>query len=170
MTWFIRNSSNGGFTGTQFGAATDVVAPGDYDGDGRFDLAVYRGTGNQPATFFVQRSSGGFISQQFGIGNDLVVPGDYDGDGRTDFAVVRTGTAYQWFILRSSSNTVQFDQLGADPFLPVQNDYDGDGRTDVAVYNPLNSFFFIRRSTDNGLTQVQFGQSGDYPIANFDTH
>ncbi|HLM61131.1 MAG TPA: VCBS repeat-containing protein, partial [Pyrinomonadaceae bacterium] len=113
---------------------------------------------------------GGFAAVQFGIGSDRVVPGDYDGDGRTDFAVVRTGTAYQWYILRSSDNTVQFDQLGTQSFLPVQNDYDGDGRTDVAVYNPSNGFFFIRRSSNGGLIQTQFGQAGDYPVANYDTH
>ncbi len=170
LTWFINNSSDGSFRAVQFGRASDVVAPGDYDGDGRFDLAVFRGMGDQQAMFFVQLSSGGFTSAQFGIGSDRVVPGDYDGDGRTDFAVVRTGTSYQWFILRSSDNTVQFDQLGAKGFLPVQNDYDGDGRTDVAVYDPISGTYFIRRSSNGGLTQIKFGQLGDYPIANYDTH
>ncbi len=170
LTWFINNSSDGSFRAVQFGFASDRVAPGDYDGDGRFDLAVFRGMGDQPATFFVQRSSGGFTSVQFGIGGDLVVPGDYDGDGRTDFAVVRDGTTYQWYILRSSDNTVQFDQLGAKSFLPVQNDYDGDGRTDVAVYDQNTNFFYIRRSSNGGLTQTKFGQLGDIPIANYDTH
>jgi hypothetical protein len=170
LIWYIQNSATNTITAAQFGLATDRVAPGDYDGDGRFDLAVFRGMGDQPATFFVQRSSGGFTAAQFGIGGDLVVPGDYDGDGRTDFAVVRDGTNYQWYILRSSDNTVQFDQLGAKSFLPVQNDYDGDGRTDVAVYDPNTNFFYIRRSSNGGLTQTKFGQLGDIPIAIYDTH
>ncbi|MCY7345738.1 MAG: DUF4394 domain-containing protein [Pyrinomonadaceae bacterium] len=170
LTWFINNSSDGSFRAAQFGIASDAVAPGDYDGDGRFDLAVFRGSGDQPATFFVQRSLLGFTAVQFGIGSDLVVPGDYDGDGRTDFAVVRDGTNYQWYILRSSDNAVQFDQLGTKSFLTVQNDYDGDGRTDVAVYDPNTGFFSIRRSSNGGLTQFKFGQLGDFPIANYDTH
>ncbi len=172
LVWYILNSgSNNSFRGEQFGAATDIVAPGDYDGDGRFDLAVFRGVGDQPATFFVKRSlDGAFISQQFGVGSDLVVPGDYDGDGRTDFAVVRTGSAYQWFILRSSTNTSFSVQLGAKPDLPTQNDYDGDGRTDVSVYRQQTGTFFVINSSNGSVTARQFGQNGDYPVANYDTH
>ncbi|MCY7374903.1 MAG: DUF4394 domain-containing protein [Pyrinomonadaceae bacterium] len=170
MIWYVRNSSNNSVTGTTFGAATDVTAPGDYDGDGRFDLAVFRGSGNQPATFFVQRSSGGFTATQFGLGSDLVVPGDYDGDGRTDFAVVRTGTAYNWYILRSSNGTLQTTVLGTKPHLTVQNDYDGDGRTDVAVFRPENGSFYVTQSSNGVTIERRFGQNGDYPIANYDTH
>ena len=172
LVWYILNSgSNNSFRGEQFGAASDIVAPGDYDGDGRFDLAVFRGMGDQPATFFVRRSSdGGVIARQFGLASDLVVPGDYDGDGRTDFAVVRTGSAYQWFILRSSTNTSISVQLGAKPDLPTQNDYDGDGRTDVSVYRQQTGTFFVINSSNGSVTARQFGQNGDYPVANYDTH
>lgn len=170
ITWYIQNSANNSFTGVNFGASSDITAPGDYDGDGRFDLAVFRGNGNQAATFFVNGSRDGLFARQFGLGSDLVVPGDYDGDGRTDFAVVRTGTNYDWFILRSSDNSLQFERFGGKSFFTVQNDYDGDGRTDVAVWNPANAVYYIKRSSDSGLTQVQFGQNGDYPVANYDTH
>ena len=170
MNWYIQNSAGNTFRAVQFGSASDVVAPGDYDGDRRFDLAVFRGSGNQPAAFLVQRSTGGFSSTQFGVGSDTVVPGDYDGDGRTDYAVVRTGTAYRWFILRSSNNTPFSVTLGTKPHLTVQNDYDGDGRTDVAVWNPLNGFFYVVQSSNGVTTQTGFGQNGDYPIANYDTH
>ncbi len=170
LTWFIRNSLNNTVTSVQFGLASDVVAPGDYDGDGKFDIAVFRGNGNQPATFFVRRSTGGFNAVQFGLGSDLVVPGDYDGDGRTDYAVVRTGSVYTWYILRSASGSVLSVQLGSKPDLTVQNDYDGDGKTDVAVYRQQNSTFYVIRSSDFGLTTRTFGQNGDYPIANYDTH
>ena len=172
LVWYILNSgSNNSFRGEQFGANTDVEAPGDYDGDGRYDLAVYRGVGNQPATFYVKRSSDNtFTSSQFGIGSDLVVPGDYDGDRRTDYAVVRTGSSYQWYIWRSSDNSLYSAQLGAKPDLPTQNDYDGDGRTDISVYHPQNSTFYVINSANGATTFRTFGQNGDYPVANFDTH
>jgi hypothetical protein len=173
LIWYILNSSNFSFSGAQWGSATDKVAPGDYDGDGRFDLAVYRGSGTDrsgAATFFVLRSRDGFLSLDFGLGSDLVVPGDYDGDGKTDFAVLRTSTAYTWYILTSSNSSFRSIQFGTKPHLPTQADYDGDGRTDVSVWNPQNGVFFTIQSSNNEVTQFQFGQNGDYPIANFETH
>jgi hypothetical protein len=170
MNWFISNSSDNSFRAQQFGLDTDVTAPGDYDGDGRFDLAVFRGGLGQQGTFFVQQSRDGFKGAQFGLGSDLVVPGDYDGDGRTDFAVVRQGSPYSWFILRSSDNQLQTVNFGTKPHFTAQGDYDGDGRTDIAVFDPINGNFIVRRSSDTSVTFFKFGQNGDYPVANYDTH
>lgn len=170
MTWYVLNSTTNAFSATQFGLDTDVTAPGDYDGDGRFDLGVYRGAGDGQAIFYVQRSTAGFLAVQFGLGSDLVVPGDYDGDGRTDFAVVRTGSTYQWYVLRSSNNTLLTAQLGSKGDLTTQNDYDGDGRTDISVWMPQTGRFFVTQSSNNATINVQFGRIGDYPLANYDTH
>ena len=171
MIWYITNSSNNTVRIEQFGLASDVVAPGDYDGDGRFDLAVFRGGQTQQGTFMIRQSSNNAVrTVQFGLGGDLVVPGDYDGDRRTDIAVVRLGTPYIWFILRSSDNQVQVVQFGTKPHITAQADYDGDGRTDIAVFDPLTGTFIVRRSSDNVVSFFRFGQNGDYPIANFDTH
>lgn len=170
MIWYINNSSNGSFRAEQFGLTNDFTAPGDYDGDGRFDLAVFRPETSGQATFYVQRSSGGFTAVQFGLGTDLVVPGDYDGDGRTDFAVVREGSEYFWYILRSSDGVLTGANFGAKPHFETQGDYDGDGRTDISVWDPITGGFFVLRSSDGGTTIYRFGQNGDYPVANYDTH
>ena len=44
------------------------------------------------------------------------------------------------------------------------------GKTDIAVYRPQTGTFTILRSTNNTTFSWQFGQNGDYPIANYDTH
>ena len=165
MVWYINNSATNTFRINTFGLDGDITAPGDYDGDGRFDLGTFR-TG----TFYAQRSTLGFTSVQWGTSGDLVVPGDYDGDGKTDFAVVRQGTNYTWFILRSSDGGFSAPQFGSKPFYTTQGDYDGDGKTDVSVWNPQNGVFYVLRSTNGAVSQYNFGQNGDYPIANYDTH
>jgi hypothetical protein len=82
----------------QFGDINDRPVPGDYDGDGRMDLAVFRpASGNW---YILNSRDGSLTAQHFGISTDRPVPGDYDGDGRTDIAVFRNGF---WYLLRSSA-------------------------------------------------------------------
>jgi hypothetical protein len=71
--------------------------PGDYDGDGKTDVAVYR---RQTGTWFVLKSSTANTAAAWwgwGNGTDQVMPGDYDGDGTTDAAVYRPATG-EWFV------------------------------------------------------------------------
>ena len=70
--------------------------PGDYDGDGKTDEAVYR----DGVWWILRSSNGGGVGITWGgAPQDIPVPGDYDGDGKTDEAVYRDGV---WWILRSS--------------------------------------------------------------------
>lgn len=171
MTWYVQNTSNGFFRAQQFGVESDILAPGDYDGDGRFDLGVRRGTGSQPASFYTLQSTAGYIvSGNFGVGADLIVPGDYDGDGKTDLTALRQGTDYTWFVLRSSNQTFNAVNLGAKPDFSTQGDYDGDGKTDFCIWDPNNNAFRYFRSSNGVLVTTIFGQNGDYPVANYDTH
>jgi hypothetical protein len=129
-TWHIIQSSNGTVRAVQWGAprapgdpAGDIPVPGDYDGDGKTDIAVYR-----PSTgvwFIIQSSNGAVRAQQWGAprapgdpAGDIPVPGDYDGDGKTDIAVYRPSTG-EWFIIRSSTGTVQKQQWGAPDDQPI---------------------------------------------------
>jgi hypothetical protein len=171
LVWYIQNSSNGSTRIDIFGLSTDFAAPGDYDGDGRYDLAIHRGAAGEAANFYVLGSTAGTFVVRWGLGGDLVVPGDYDGDGKTDFAVVREGSPYTWYVLRSSDGTLFANEFGNKPHYPTQGDYDGDGKTDLSTWDPVTGTFYVLRTATPGVTsQYRFGQNGDYPVANYDTH
>jgi hypothetical protein len=186
--WYIRNSATNTVTIRQFGTTGDVAGgtsgdvpvPGDYDGDGKFDLALYRWGGLTPNnTFIVLRSSDGAITYQpFGnFNSDYMLPGDYDGDGKTDYCAARTGSLSTsplvWWILQSSNGQVRAQTFGRTSDLPTQGDYDGDARTDISIYRPgatasAPSVFWVFRSFDNTPSAVTWGLGGDYPTNTFD--
>ncbi len=182
--WYIRNSSTGTVRVEAFGITGDgtnnfdTPIPGDYDGDGKFDLAVYR-FGLTPANnFIIKRSSDNVITyQQFGNFNtDYILPGDYDGDGKYDLAVARTGalstSPLVWWILQSSTGTTRTQTFGRTSDLPTQGDYDGDGRTDLSVYRAgatgAQSTFWVLNSLSGTSQAVNWGVGGDFPVNNFD--
>ncbi|HZQ56378.1 MAG TPA: VCBS repeat-containing protein [Bryobacteraceae bacterium] len=111
-----------------------IPVPGDYDGDGITDIAVYR----QDTWFILLSSTGATRIQGFGLQGDTPVPGDYDGDGMTDLAVWRP-SGNTWFILLSSTGSTQIQPFGDSSRgdIVVPGDYDGDGKTDHRGMAPL---------------------------------
>jgi spore coat protein A, manganese oxidase len=173
--WWYRRSSDGATAAIQWGQNGDFPVPGDFNGDGTADVAVQRNAGGGNANFFIRLSTGAVIVILFGTPTDLVVPGDYDGDGATDLAVVRgSGGNIQWWVRSSMNGSVTPTLWGASATdFPVQGDYDGDNKTDIAVWRPSATpgatQFFVSRST-GGMLARSWGQPGDYPVANYNSH
>ncbi len=165
-----------------WGTDGDIAYALDYDGDGKEDPAVQRNGGGGVGHHWIRQSSNGatvFVS--YGLSSDFVVPGDYDGDGKDDIMVSRNanfgGGTFKYFWLRETDGGATAQptyQWGIPGDFICQGDYDGDGKTDIAVWrsnaDPLQNFFFVRRSSDSALQQFEWGQSGDYPVNNWDVH
>jgi plastocyanin len=161
-SWYILQTSNGGFRGQAFGTNGDRIAPADYDGDGKVDIAVFRPS---QGTFYIfQSSNNGFRAVQFGISEDLPVPGDYDNDGKADIAVFRPSSG-AWYRLNSSNGAFVAQNWGVSTDKPVLEDFDGDGKTDLAVYRPSAGTWYILQSSNGGFRAEQFGTAGDIPAA-----
>ena len=120
MTW------GGSYSGMQLRSVSIVnlsPAPangqvsGDYDGDGKTDIGIWRST---TGYWYIYRSSdGGMTATQWGSGNDVPVPGDYDGDGKTDIGIWRSTTGY-WYIYRSSDGGMTATQWGSGNDVPLR--------------------------------------------------
>jgi hypothetical protein len=188
--WRARGSSPfNPFTLIHGNAADDPTIIGDYTGDGKADLAVFRCNPNDPVGtqcyWIFRQSEIGLLTwipwgTVYAAGKaDIAAPGDYDGDGKHDFAVRRLSNPNDpnsqtiFYVLRSSDFGIEYRAfgIGSDKF--VKGDFDGDGKTDLcAVRNSQSQGtqmqWFIRYSSTGSISSsIPFGLGksgvvGDY--------
>lgn len=168
--WHVINA-DGSFAGTSWGEDHDIPAPGDFDGDGRADFAVFRP--DNPNTsedecsggcswYIIQSSDGSFQQILFGESGDWPVVADYDGDGQTNIAVYRPSTN-TWYI-RDSAGGYFARSFGVAGDNPVPSDYDGDGIDDIAMWRASNATWYILKSSDESFNATQWGTTTDKPV------
>lgn len=155
---------------------------GDYDGDGRADLAVYYPTMSIWRILFSRdnwniakgRAELGESSftARFGPKGGFPLKGDFDGDGRLDPALWFPAQSAQqqahWFFsyLPNEKGNKRPDReirFGLQGDVPVPADYTGDGATDLAVYRPSLLSWFIKAGSDT--IQIPWGVEKGFPLA-----
>lgn len=166
--WYSQGQEeNSGFSATKWGLSTDIVTPGDYDGDGQQDAAVWR---PENGIWYILKSSNGLpLIIEWGKNTagglpDIPVQADFDGDNITDVAVWRPDNGF-WYVLKSSAG---FDQTQPAIFcwgrlgdVPVAADYDGDGRADHAIFRSSENRWYIFESRLQSWNTHVFGRAGE---------
>ena len=139
-----------------FGAKTDFgtgsipesVAVGDFNGDGKLDLAVANlnfSSSSFSVSILLGTGTGSFGAKtDFGTGANprSVAVGDFNGDGKLDLAVANQGSATVSILLGTGTGSFGAKTdfgTGVDPASVAVDDFNGDGKLDLAVANSSSS-------------------------------
>jgi YD repeat-containing protein len=156
----IYNSGSSNYTTLNLGTSGSKIAPADFDGDGKFDMAVF-----SAGAWTVRKSStNANWNVTWGTTGDLPVAADYDGDSTADFAIYRPSTNTFW-VLTSTSNYASYTStaLGTSGDVPVHGDYDGDDKNDCAVFRPSTGYWYFKPSSGGSIVSYAWGISTDIP-------
>jgi hypothetical protein len=119
-------------------SAPTAVITGDFNGDGRLDLAVADAL-SQSVDVFLGRGDGTFVAGQqvaLPLTPDALVAGDFDGDHRLDLAAADFTAGTVVLLLQQPDGTFRVRgpfTVGPGPVSLVAGDFNGDGITDLAV-------------------------------------
>ncbi len=163
-------------TGTgSFGAATDFavgyrpssVAVGDFNGDGKHDLAVANESfASMSVSILLGTGTGNFgAATNFGVGGDpvSVAVGDFNGDGQQDLVTANYWTRNLSILLGTGTGSFGAATdlgVGAYPNSLAVGDFNGDGQQDLATAKPGSNYVSILLGTGTG----SFGAATDLAV------
>ena len=163
LTWYIKLSSTGALMQRSWGLAGDELIPGDYNGDGKDDIAIFR----SPCWWFIQYEDYSVTVQPWGETGDMPLRGDFDGDGRNDFAIWRPTDGFWWIInsgfaygQTEESHTVM--KYGGPGDHPMAADYTNDGLADLVIrWHNKNKWWIFENANIDNNTGTLWGKITD---------
>ena len=149
------------------------VAVGDFNGDGKQDLAVAN-TSSNSVSILLGDGLGSFTATHLPIGFSpyYVAVGDFNRDGKQDLAVTnRSGANNQVSVLLGNGTggfpAAQTFVVGGNPLSVAVGDFNGDGNQDLAIANTgaadsVNVSVLINMTLTNAST-VTFAAANTFP-------
>ena len=152
------------------GSTPQAVASGDFNGDGKMDLATADSSGNS-VTILLGNGDGTFqapTTYSVGNGPTALIAADFNGDGKLDLAVVNDNANTVSILLGNGDGTFQSAQdyaVGSGPRSIVAADFNGDGQVDLAISNISSNTVSILLGNGNGTFQPAMNvAAGTTPI------
>jgi endonuclease/exonuclease/phosphatase family metal-dependent hydrolase len=150
----------------QWGYPGCTNVPGDYNGDGKADLAAYCPTDGKWFIYDAENASIILWDNNWGYSGTIAVSGDYDGDGISDQAIYDPANL-TWYIKTVSGTILAWNRsFGTSGCVPVAGDYNGDGESDLALYQLSSGMWYIQQMNGQYITNGgNWGYSGCVPVS-----
>jgi len=159
-------------TDYQAGSGPYSVAVGDFNGDGKPDLAVANSISNN-VSVLLGNGDGTFqaaVNYAAGSWPISVTVGDFNGDGKLDLAVANYLDSDVSVLLGNGDGTFQTPVnygVGWLPFVITAGDFNGDGKLDLAVGNLYSSSVGLMLGNGDGTFQAPRWENlgAQYPLS-----
>jgi FG-GAP-like repeat len=141
------------------GSGANAVATGDFNGDGKVDLAVVN-NGSDNVSVFLSNGDGTFQSAvNYSVASQplSIAVGDFNGDGKLDLAVVNNLSDSVSVLLGNGDGTFQQAMnsgVGSTPTSVAVGDFNGDGKLDLVVVNNLSASVSVLLGKGDGTFQA----------------
>ena len=156
--WFSRTPFAFGSTKVSASCGDRPLA-GDFDGNGRDDVAVWR-PGAAAGRFYLKTLPTRQVVD-WGRAGDTPLAADFNGDGTSQVATKTLGSS-TWQ-LRGGNGAAASVTVGGTTDAPLAGDWDGNRLAELGWYRWSNRTFYLR-AADLSVRSVVWGTTGEQPV------